>query len=422
MIRRRVRGSRRALFGNLSMSHDAAHPGYSRRIAMLVAFMTMLAPFSIDTYLPSFPAIAGEFAASHVQMQQTMSLYLLAFAVTTLIYGPLADAFGRRRVLLFAVSGYALASVGCALAGSIATLTLFRIAQGLTASAGFVVGRALVRDVFEGAHAQKVLSSIMLMFAVAPAVAPVIGGFLEQALGWRAVFWFLVCVGAALFVLAWLRLPETLPLERRHSIHPVAVGKVYAKAIGNREFLMVVIPVALNFGGMFLYVAGAPVLIYEHLHLGAGDFAVLFVPLVCGIAAGSWLSGRLAGRVDMVRAIGAGYALMAVAVACNLAQAWWLPGHPSLVVAPIAVYAFGNALAVPSLSLIALEYFPHNRGTASSVQGFLHTGSNALVAGALVPLVAHAVTGMAAGMAALHVTSLALWLAWLAWAEREPAT
>jgi DHA1 family bicyclomycin/chloramphenicol resistance-like MFS transporter len=393
--------------------------GHSRRIAILVAFMTMLAPFSIDTYLPSFPEIAQEFGASHVQMQQTMSLYLLAFALTTLVHGPLADAFGRRRVLLFAVGGYALASVGCALSGGIGQLIFFRILQGLTASAGFVVGRALVRDVFEGARAQKVMSNIMVMFALAPALAPIIGGHLQAALGWRAVFWFLVCVGASLFLLAWWKLPETLPAEQRRSIHPAAVGRVYLQAVSNGEFMVLITMVALNFGGMFLYVAGAPVLIYEHLGYGAEDFSVLFVPLVAGIMAGSFLSGRLAGKVDMVRAAGAGYALMMVAVVFNLAQAWWLPNHPALVVAPVALYAFGNALAVPSLSLMALEYFPYNRGTASSVQGFVHTGSNALVAGALVPLVVYAVTGMALAMAVLSALSLALWVGWLMRVQRE---
>jgi DHA1 family bicyclomycin/chloramphenicol resistance-like MFS transporter len=253
-------------------------------------------------------------------------------------------------------------------------------------------------------------------------LAPIIGGHLQAALGWRAVFWFLVCVGAGLFLLAWWKLPETLPQEQRRSIHPAAVGRVYLQAVSNGEFMVLIAMVALNFGGMFLYVAGAPVLIYEHLGYGAEDFSVLFVPLVAGIMAGSFLSGRLAGKVDMVRAAGAGYALMMVAVVFNLAQAWSLPGHPALVVAPVALYAFGNALAVPSLSLIALEYFPYNRGTASSVQGFVHTGSNALVAGALVPLVVYAVTGMALAMALLSALSLALWFGWLMRVQRERRT
>jgi DHA1 family bicyclomycin/chloramphenicol resistance-like MFS transporter len=388
-------------------------PGHARRIAVLVAFMTMLAPFSIDTYLPSFPDIAREFGATQVQMQQTLSLYLLAFALTTLVYGPLADAFGRRIVVLWAIALYAIASLGCAFSNSIGELLLFRIAQGLTASAGFVVGRAMVRDVFAGARAQKVMSNIMLLFAIAPAIAPVIGGYLHDAFGWRTVFWFLATIGAALWLLVYLKLPETLAPSERHSIHPVAVGRVYGRALTTSGFMLLVAMIALNFGGMFLYVAGAPVLVYEHLGLSADDFSVLFVPLVSGIMLGSFTSARLAGRVDMVRFASFGYLCMAAAVLFNLGQSYWLPGHAALVVAPVAIYAFGNALTVPTLSILALDYFPQNRGMASSAQGFLHTGGNALVAGALVPLVAHTLAGMAIGMTVLYVTSLALWLGWL---------
>ncbi|MGE0081544.1 MAG: multidrug effflux MFS transporter [Thiohalomonadaceae bacterium] len=385
----------------------------ARRIAVLVAFMSMLAPFSIDTYLPSFPDIAREFGASHVQMQQTMSLYLISFAVMTLAYGPLSDAFGRRIVSLWAVGLYCAASVGCALSDSIGELIAFRIAQGLTASAGIVVGRAVVRDVFAGARAQKVMSNMMLMFALAPAAAPVIGGYLHDAFGWRSVFLFLALVGGALWLLVYRRLPETLPREHRQSIHPVVVGRAYGRALATGGFMALVCMVALNFGGMFLYVAGAPVLIYEHLGLDADDFAALFVPLVTGIMLGAYTSGRLAGRVDTLRVVAIGYGSMVLAVVFNLVQAYGFPGHAALVVAPITLYAFGNALAAPSLSLLALEYFPYNRGMASAAQGFMHTASNAAVAGVLVPVVAHAVPAMAKGMTALHAASLLLWLGWL---------
>jgi DHA1 family bicyclomycin/chloramphenicol resistance-like MFS transporter len=388
-------------------------PDSARRIAVLVAFMTMLAPFSIDTYLPSFPDIAAEFGATHVQMQQTMSLYLLAFAAMTLVYGPLADTFGRRIVMLGAIGLYGVASIGCALSGSIGELILFRVAQGLTASAGFVVGRAIVRDAFAGVRAQKVMSNIMLMFAVAPALAPIIGGYLHDAFGWRSVFWFLALLGGALWLLVYRRLPETLSPEHRQSIHPVAVGRIYGRALSTGGFMVLVSMIALNFGGMFLYVAGAPVVVYEHLGMRADDFAVVFVPLVTGIMLGAFISGRLAGRTDMLRSVALGYGFMAMAVLFNLTQAHIFPGHPALVVAPITLYAFGNAVAVPSLSLLALEYFPHNRGMASAAQGFVHTASNAAVAGALVPLVSHTIPGMAFGMMALHVTSLILWLGWL---------
>lgn len=389
----------------------------SRRIAVLVALMTMLAPFSTDTYLPSFLEIAEELGTTHVQVQQTMSLYLFSFAVMTLVYGPLADTFGRRPVILWAVALYGLASVGCALSDGIGALIGFRVAQGLTASAGVVVGRALVRDAFTGARAQKVMSSTMLMFALAPAAAPVIGGYLHDAFGWRSVFVFLALFGGALWWLIYRYLPETLPSEHRRSIHPLAVGRAYGRMLTHAGFMALTFMVALNFGAMFLYIAGAPVLIYEHLGLGADDFAALFVPLVAGIMLGSYVSGRLAGHVDALRTIAIGYGSMLLAAILNVAQAYALPGHPVLVVAPVALYAFGNALAAPSLSLLAFEYFPKDRGTASAAQGFMQTVSPAVVSGILVAAVIHSVPATANSMLALLAASLSLWLGWL-WVSR----
>src|SRR3990172_7790848 len=155
--------------------HDPAHHPHRHfglRLSFTVALFAMLAPFSIDTYLPSFPDIAKEFAASPVAMQQTLSLYMLAFAVMMLVYGPLSDAFGRKNVVLVSVVAYVVSSIGCALATDMRWLLLMRVGQGLSASGALVVGRAIIRDAFAGAAAQRVMSQVMLIFAVAPAVPP----------------------------------------------------------------------------------------------------------------------------------------------------------------------------------------------------------------------------------------------------------
>lgn len=383
-------------------------------IVFLVAALAMLAPFSIDTYLPSFPAISAELGANHVQMQQTMSFYLLTFAITTLLHGPLSDAFGRRRVIIGSLLIYVVCSIGAALSNTIATLILWRAGQGFAASAGVVVGRAMVRDAFQGHRAQQVMSQVMLIFAIAPAIAPIIGGVLEQAAGWRSVFWFLTLLGVALTVLMSWRAPETLPLEHRHSIHPRKVLHGYGIALRSGRFMGLVMAFALNFGGFFLYIAAAPHVLYDHLHLGPGDFWMQFVPMVAGLMIGSLLSGRSAGRITPRKGILIGYGFMLAAGVLNVAQALWLSPAPWNVLAPLVLYAFAVAFSMPSLTLLALDCFPRQRGMAAAVQSFLQMSFNALVAGMLVPLLSHQVWTLALGMLALTILGFVVW-AWQEW-------
>lgn len=383
------------------------HPG--RRLAVIVALLAMLAPFSIDTYLPSFPDIASEFNTSTLYLQQTLSFYLLAFAGMTLVYGPLTDAFGRRVVILGAVAVYVATSIGCALAVNEHWLLAMRIGQGLSASGGIVVGRAIIRDAFSGVKAQRVMAQMMLMFALAPAVAPIIGGWLHDAFGWRSVFVFLTLLGLGTWIWTALALPETLPKSERQSIHPRAVAAAYGRALRSSAFMQLVGMVALNFGGIFLYIAASPVVIYQHLHYGANDFWRLFVPLVSGMMIGTFASGRLAGRLSHAHAVDLGYALMLIAAASSLALTFTTVSGTLSIIIPGALYASGMALAMPNLTLMALDIFPRHRGTASAVQGFSQTTFNAAIAGVLAPFLSMQLPWMAAGMLAMCFCGFVLW-------------
>jgi DHA1 family bicyclomycin/chloramphenicol resistance-like MFS transporter len=375
----------------------------------VVAALAMLAPFTIDTYLPSFPDIAAELAASPLQMQQTLSLYLFAFAASTLIYGPLSDSFGRRRVVWAGLAIYTTASIGCALVEDIDQLILLRIAQGLSASAGLVVGRAMVRDVFHGAAAQRVMARVMLLFGIAPALAPILGGWLHDLFGWRAVFIFLALLSTLLLAMIHFATGETLAPEKRHSIHPVAVGRAYAKALRSGRFMALVSVFALMFGGFFLYVAGAPTVIYDFLGLGVNDFWVLFVPSVAAIMLGSQLSGRLAGRLSPVATVSAGFTLMLLAALANVLQALLLTPATLSVVAPLSLYVLGMALTMPNLNLMALDCFPRNRGMASAMQSFVQMSFTAVVVGVVVPLVMGSVLSLALAMLLLNLAGYSLW-------------
>jgi len=391
------------------LTPDKQIPAKGLPLSLVVAALAMLAPFTIDTYLPSFPDIAAELAASNVQLQQTLSLYLFAFALSTLIYGPLSDSFGRRRVIMGALGLYSVASIGCAYANTIEQLILLRIAQGLSASAGLVAGRAMIRDVYHGAEAQRVMARVMLLFAVAPAVAPLIGGALHDLSGWRSVFVFLALVALLQWLMIALGTRETLAPQRRHSIHPVAVGRAYAKALRSGKFMALVFCFALMFSGFFLYVAGAPTVIYDFLGLGVHDFWLLFVPAVGAIMLGSQLSGRLAGRLSPKRTVSLGFTLMLLAALLNVAQGVLLGPTPFTVVAPLTLYVLGMALTMPNLNLMALDCFPNNRGMASAVQSFVQMSFTALIVGAVVPLVSATLAGMTLTMLGLNLAGYLLW-------------
>ena len=388
---------------------DASQPAGSRGLVVVVALLSMLGPFTIDTYLPSFPDIESELGVGTAAMVQTLSLYLLAFAGTTLLWGPLSDSFGRRRVASISLLGYVLASLGCALAPNFGSLLAFRVMQGLTASGGMTIGRAVIRDVYVGPGAQRALASVMLLIALAPAIAPIIGGLLHEWWGWRSVFLFLVAFGVAALVLVRFALPETLRREARQSIHPLRVLRSYADVLAQPRFVALILGIAFAFGGMFLYVAGSPAIVLHHLGYGSDDFAVLFVPMVGGLMLGSFVSGRAANRVAPNVIVSRAFAVMAIAVGLNLLQAHWLTPAAWNLIGPLVLYAFGCSLAMPGVTLMALDCFPRQRGLASAAQGFVHTVTMGVISGTLVPLVTDRVADFAYGQAGMFVLAVTCW-------------
>lgn len=384
---------------------------HSPRLALILAALSAIGPFSIDAYLPAFPAMAAALGATQLEVQQTLTAYMGTFAFMVLWHGALADRFGRRAVLLASTSAFAAASLMCALAQSIEWLWLGRAMQGLCGGAGMVVGRAVIRDIYDGAQAQRLMSRVMTIFAVAPALAPIVGGALLALAGWRSIFVFLTLFGAVLTVVCWRHLPETLAREARQPLHPVSLGRAYAKVLTHPVFLLIAGAGALNFNAFFIYVLSAPVFVIEHLGLGSGDFGWLFIPSVGGMMLGSMLSGRMAGRWSPRRSIAVGFAIMMAAAAINVLCAVLLPTGLPWSVVPIPLFSFGMALSMPAFSLIALDHFPARRGLASSCQSFLQVGLNAVTAGLIAPVLWGSVLGLATGMSLFLALSLLAFLA-----------
>ncbi|MGE0013191.1 MAG: multidrug effflux MFS transporter [Azoarcus sp.] len=381
-------------------------------LAWVLAALSAIGPFAIDTYLPAFPQIAESLGATLVEVQQTLTAYMATFAFMVLWHGALADRFGRRRVLIGATSLFAVASLLCAAAPSIEWLWAGRALQGLCGGAGMVVGRAVIRDIHEGAQAQRLMSRVMMIFGIAPAIAPLIGGFLLAVADWRAIFVFLAFFGVALSVLSLRLLPETLPEEARQPLHPASLVRAYRSVLSNPDYLLLVLSVALMFNGFFIYVLSAPVFVMTHLGRGPQDFAWLFVPVVAGMMLGSGLSGQVAGHWSPTRAIAVGFAIMLGAAAGSVVLAASEPALRLLLVLPIAVYGVGMALAMPSMSILALDLFPQRRGMASSCQSFVQVGMNACTAGVLGPLLWKSPVTLAAGMCMFAALALIGFLTW----------
>jgi MFS transporter, DHA1 family, multidrug resistance protein len=381
--------------------------------AALLAGLSTLGPFSIDAYLPAFAGMQASLNATPLEIQQTLSGYLFAFGVMFLFHGALSDSFGRRPVIIVAVVVYTLASVWCAIADSVQGLIVGRIVQGLSVGAGMVVGRAMIRDLFGPEDAQRLMSLVTLFFGLAPAIAPVIGGWLFVGLGWRSIFWFLAVVGVILVAVSWRYLPETLKVEERQSFHPVALIKGYREVGIHLRFLMLSCAAGFNFNGFFLYIVSAPVFMGTHLGLGPNEYAWLFVPCIVGIMIGAQLSGRAAGRLAPAQTVARAYGFMAVAAIANLAYAFTAPPAIPWAILPLAVFGTGFAMAMPSISLITLDLFPTRRGMAASLQGFVSGMVNVLTAGVLSPLLWDHPRWLALGMLGMMLTGFTCWRLYL---------
>ncbi|MGJ7522208.1 multidrug effflux MFS transporter [Variovorax sp. LT1P1] len=381
-------------------------------LAILLAVLGMLGPFSIDTYIPAFSGIAKSIGATPVEMQQTLSAYLFGFAFMNLFHGALSDSFGRRPVVLWGLAVFTLASLGCALSQTIGQLVLFRALQGLSTGAGIVVSRAVIRDMFPPAEAQKVMAQVTIYFGVAPAIAPIVGGLLFVHAGWHAIFWFLVAVGVVLFAANYKLLPETLHVTQRQPFNTRHLMRGYWDLCSDPRFLLLALASGVPFNGMFLYVLSAPAFLGDHLGLAPTQFFWFFLLTIGGIMAGAWASGRMAGKVTPKRQIRDGFVIMLATSAANVVANALFEPHALWAMWPIAVFAFGWALMVPVITLLVLDLHPERRGMASSLQAVIGSTANGLVAGVIAPLVMHSTLGLAVTSILMMGVGLVAWV-WL---------
>ena len=379
-------------------------------LTWILAGLSMTGALAIDMYLPSFHGIGASFGASMALVQQTLSAFLFSFAFMMLFSGTLSDSFGRRPVILCALALYGAASFGAAFAPSLGWLLACRVLQGLAAGAATVVSRAVIQDRLSGAEAQRMMASVMMVFGLAPAIAPILGGWLHTAFGWRSVFLVLGSFGTLMLLACWRGLPESLAVERRHAFHPGVIAAAYWQVLRDSRFLLLALAFGLSFGGIAVYIGSAASFVVGILHLPETAFGWMFIPLIGGMMCGSAAAGRLAHRIPQRRQILAGYAAMGLAAAFNVAYNALWPAALPWAVLPLFFYAFGVALAMPALTLAGMALFPERSGLAASLQGFVQMVVFALVSGLLAPVLFDSAFRLACGVLALAVASALCWL------------
>lgn len=376
------------------------------KLTLVLAGLSMLGAFSIDTYFPSFPAIAEHFGVTLADMQKTLSFYLLALAVMSLFHGALSDSFGRRNIILVTLSIYTLACLGSVFAPNFTWLIFFRVLQGLTAGAGFIITQAVARDLYKGHEAQKLMAKIMMLFSLAPAIAPILGGYLHVWFGWHGVFVFLTLLGGSILAMAYYHLPDTLPKEDRQHFHPVNLSANYLKVLSNLQFGLFGLSSALCFGALAVYVTAAPDFVLNILHLEATQFGWMFIPIVTGLVTGSFLSHRMAGKIASNKIIIGAFSIMFFAATLNVTYNLFFDVKIPWAVLPLGIYVLGSSMASPSIALKALDIFPFNRGMASSVMSCMTMMIFAGVSAFIAPRVLGSGLALACVMAVMLILNL----------------
>lgn len=368
-----------------------------------IALLVALGPLATDMYLPALPGLANEFSTSAGRVQLTLSLFLAGFALAQIVYGPLSDRFGRKPVLMAGLVLFVLASIACALAQSIEVLIIARFVQALGGSAGPVLGRAMVRDIHGPRESARVLSHIGSAMALAPAFAPILGGYMSVYLGWASIFWFLTGVGLFGAGLLWLAIAETAPEEHRHP-KPVRVMLAdYASLLRDGGYVGYTLTCTLAYSGLFAFLSGSSFVIIDYFGVSEQHFGLLFMLVVAGYISGTLTGGRLSRRFDFRRLVLAGSIVLLLAGAIMLGFALNQPRHVMSIVLPMVLFMHGVGLVMPQSMAGALADYPHMAGSASGLLGFIQMSS----AGLLGIVVGHGYDGTPVAMSlAIAVTGL----------------
>lgn len=375
-----------------------------------LAMLTAIGPVSTDMYLPGLPAIADGLGTDVRGAQLTLSAFLVGFACGQFWYGPLSDRVGRRPVLLFGLGLFTLASLACMLAQDIAALVAARFVQALGAAAPVVLGRAVVRDLYDGPRAGRELSRMGAIMGLAPAVAPVLGGAIMLVADWRAIFGVIVLAASALALHVARRLPETLRERSPRPLSPAAILRGFGPLFANRDYRTSVALSTLAYGGLFAFISGSSFVLQGVYGLSEIAFGLSFAFVVVGYIAGTLVAQRLVSLRGLDGVIAPGVVCLAAGGAAMLALALLDTGSSLEATLPMALYGVGIGLTMPQAMAKAMSPFPERAGAASSLLGMCQMGVAAAIGIALAAALRVTPLALPAFVAALGIAACALFL------------
>ena len=385
---------------------------------LILASLTALAPFAIDTYLPAFEVMENDLATNSNFIQQTLTFYLVPYTIMTIFHGAISDSIGRIKTIKYGMSLFILGSIGCVFATNIEMLWISRLIQGVGAGAGNVVARAMVRDLYSGATAQKVMATIQIIFGIAPAIAPMVGGLL-LGISWQAIFIFLIIYSVLITIFSVNFLPETISKQNQLPFNFESVLSRYRDLLNDNNYIFLILAVSFNFSAFFLYVLSSPIFLMQHLNLSSSQFGYLFIPTVTGMILGSFISKKTAGIISPARMLKIAYLWMLLITTFNLIFCLFFPSILFVNIGLIAFYNIGMAAAMPLISIKALDCFPKARGTAASGQAFSQMLVSSVVAGLIIPIIWGSLATLAIGMLVIFSLGLVAITKTQAWKDEE---
>jgi DHA1 family bicyclomycin/chloramphenicol resistance-like MFS transporter len=383
-------------------------PG-SRAFIVLLGALTALTALSVDMSLPALPRLTAVFATTPDKAQLTLSVFLVGFAIGQLAYGPVSDRFGRRPVLLVGLVVYTIGGIGCALASSIDQLILFRLLQGIGGCVGRVMGTAIVRDEFHAQKGAQVLSYVTLVMALAPLIAPVIGGYLLVIADWQAIFVVLAAFGAAVLAIIATRFSESNKHRDPQATQIPTLLRNYGRFLAHRACLGYALINCFTFAGMFSYISGSSFVFIEVFGLPSHIYGILFGVTALAFMAGASLNGRVLRRRLPTTVLRAGLAIVLLGGTAMLALAIVAPSVPGVLLS-IMIYFFGMAFVFPNANASAMEPMPRMAGVVSSLLGSSQMAAGSLAGYLVNSFYDHTPLAMASGIAGAAILACLTYL------------
>lgn len=348
-------------------------------LILILGSLTALGPFSIDMYLPGFPAIARDLNTTAAKVSQTLSGYFVGISLGQLLYGPLLDRFGRKKPLFIGLAVYILASAGCAVATSVEQLIVLRIIQAVGSCAATVASVAMVRDLFPVSENAKVFSLLLLVVGFSPMIAPTVGGYVTDAFGWHAVFMILTVMGVAIFAATALWLPDSYKPDKTLSLKPKPIIMNFLEVLREPQFYTYSITGAVAFAGLFAYVSGSPIVFMEVFHVDGKVYGWIFAFLSVGFIGSGQVNTLMLRRFSSEQIVNVALICQAVIGLAFLAAA--LNGALTLTSTLVFLFLFLCCVGYtyPNAAALSLAPFTRNAGIASALMGAFQMGAGTLI-------------------------------------------